>query len=307
MIRRTVDELRARAAYIAYRAGAEAARVVPPALGRRWARAAGRATVYAFPRKRRLVARHLRRITDGALSGRELERTVSVVFEHYARYWHELFRLPDASPAFIASHFDAEGFEHVSGAIDAGRGAILVLPHLGNWDFAGAWLAGRGYRPTVVVEPAASGELSEWFWATRRRLGMEVVSVGPEAAQGVARALQENRVVCLLGDRDVTGNGVEVEFFGEVTRLPAGPATLAFRHRAPLIPVGVYFTDHGGHIAQVLPPIPVERRDGLRADVTRVTGVLARALEGLIRAAPEQWLSMSPNWPSEEPSFGSRS
>jgi KDO2-lipid IV(A) lauroyltransferase len=105
--------------------------------------------------------------------------------------------------------------------------------------------------------------------------------------------------VCLLSDRDLAGDGIEVEFFGERTTLPAGPATLAVRTGAPLVPAGVYFRDHGGHFAKIGPPLPVQREGRLRDDVGRITQDLARRFEELIRMAPEQWHLMQPNWPSD--------
>ena len=114
------------------------------------------------------------------------------------------------------------------------------------------------------------------------------------------QALRQNEVVCLLCDRDLDRSGVEVEFFGERTTLPAGPATLALRTGAPILPVGVYFTERtNGHHAVVRPPLSLERRGGLREDVSRITQQLAHELEFLIRRAPEQWHLFQPNWPSD--------
>jgi lauroyl/myristoyl acyltransferase len=176
---------------------------------------------------------------------------------------------------------------------------ILALPHIGGFDFAAAWLAGRGLPPAVVVESVEPPELFEWFADVRRAIGMEVIPLGPEAATGVIRALRENRVVCLLADRDIVGDGMPVEFFGETTTLPAGPATLALRTGAALIPTAVYFRPHGRHFVRICPPLPVERRGRLREDVARVTQDLARRFEELVRMAPEQWHVMQPNWPSD--------
>jgi KDO2-lipid IV(A) lauroyltransferase len=114
----------------------------------------------------------------------------------------------------------------------------------------------------------------------------------------VVRALKANHVVALLCDRDIGGGGIEVEFFGERTRLPGGPATLALRTGAPLLPTAAYF--HGrGHLGVCRGPVPVERHGSLRDDVTRITQLLAHELEALIRVAPEQWHLMQPNWPSD--------
>jgi phosphatidylinositol dimannoside acyltransferase len=150
-----------------------------------------------------------------------------------------------------------------------------------------------------VVEPVEPPELFEWFAGARRAMGMEVVPLGPEAGGAILRALRDSRVVCLLCDRDLTGDGIDVEFFGERTTLPAGPATLALRTGAPLLPAAVYFRPHRGHHGVVQLPVPAERQGRLRDDVARVTQELARRFEQLIRAAPEQWHLLQPNWPSD--------
>ena len=128
---------------------------------------------------------------------------------------------------------------------------------------------------------------------------MTVVALGPDAGKAVLGALKRNEVVCLLSDRDLDGRGVEVEFFGERTTLPAGPATLGIRTGAPILPTAVYFTPrYNGHFGLVRPPLDTTRSGSLRDDVARVTQQLARELELLITRAPQQWHLFQPNWPS---------
>lgn len=287
-----------RATYLLYRGGAVVAQTLPDGVGRGIGRAAGMVKAFFVPNERARVIRNQERVR-GPLSRAAAWRAVFATYDSYGRYWHELFRLPRDVRGSLDARFEASGFEHIQGAIEAGNGVILALPHVGGWEFAGAWLATKGYPPTVVVERVEPAELFDWFVAVRRTLGMEVVALGPEAGPAVARALRDNRVVCLLADRDITGDGVEVEFFGDTTTLPAGPATLALRTGAPLVPVGVYFRPRGGHYAKIGPPVPVERTGRLRDDVVRITQALAHRFEGLIREAPEQWHLMQPNWPSD--------
>jgi KDO2-lipid IV(A) lauroyltransferase len=193
-----------------------------------------------------------------------------------------------------------DGLDRIDAARELGNGVIVALPHLGGWDFGGAWLATKGYPITVVVEPVEPPELFEWFADFRRSLGMDVVPLGPEAGRAVLRTLRDNRFACLLSDRNVGGGGVEVEFFGERTTLPAGPATLALRTGAPLVPTAVYYDDaRGGHVGIVRPPIEVHRTGRLRDDIVVVTQQLAVELEQFIRRAPEQWHVFQPNWPSD--------
>jgi lauroyl/myristoyl acyltransferase len=268
-----------------------------------------------------MVARHLQRAAGGPeeLSGPELASSVDAAFASYARYWAESLRLPGSSPAEIDAGMSWEGIGRIAQAVGDGRGAILALPHLGGWEWGGFWMVQQGFSLTVVVEALEPPELFEWFAGFRRSLGMDVVAVGPAAARTVVRALRAGGVVCLLCDRNIGGgSGIDVEFFGERTQLPAGPATLALRTGAALLPSAVYFDGPGDrHRAvvrpEIVPRLPPRGAPGsgptgpagaagagaTRAEVARMTQVLASELELLIRRDPTQWHLMQPNWPSD--------
>lgn len=283
---------------VAYRAGSAVARALPSPCVRGAGEIAGRVAGQVLRSRRSQIARNLRR-ADPRLQGRSLDQAVDAAFVSYARYWVESFRLPDLSPETIDAGFSFEGYGHVADALERGSGAIIALPHLGGWEWAAFWLTLiEEVGVTAVVEALDPPELFEWFVDFRRSLGMNVVGLGPDAGSATVRALRDNQVLCLLSDRDIVGTGVPVEFFGEATTLPAGPATLALRTGAPLLPTAIYF-DGAGHRAVVRPPLAVERRGRLRDDVGRITQDLAHHLEELIRAAPDQWHLMSPNWPSD--------
>jgi KDO2-lipid IV(A) lauroyltransferase len=232
------------------------------------------------------------------------------MFDSYARYWLEMFRLPHESGETITERFDIVGEEHLDAGLAAGNGVIVALPHLGGWEYAGAWWARVKHGSIlVVVEPVEPPELFDWFVSVRAAMGMEVVALGPDAASATLKALRDNRVVALVSDRDLRGDGIGVEFFGERTTLPAGPATLALRTGAALLPVAVYFRPGGGHHAVVRPPLDTSRQGRLRDDVARITQALAHEFEQLIAAEPQQWHLMQPNWPSDRtaPTSSSRS
>ena len=254
--------------------------------------------------KRKMVERHMRRVRPNA-SSIEIRRLTQQVFDSYARYYLESFRLPTLTNAQVAASFTVEGYyENMLPALDRGKGVILALPHLGGWEWAGRWAADLGNKMTVVVEPIQPPELFEWFADLRRKFGMTVIPLGPDAGPAVLKSLRNNEVLCLLSDRDITGGGIEVEFFGERTKLPAGPATLALRTGAALLPTAAYFTDRGvGHHGVIGTPMNCERHGKLREDVQRITQDLAYELEILIRRAPEQWHLLQPNWPSD-PGYG---
>jgi KDO2-lipid IV(A) lauroyltransferase len=246
-----------------------------------------------------MIGRHLERVRGRTLSPEERRAAIHKSFDSYARYWMESFRVPYMSGSDLDARVSVEGFEHMHGGFAKGNGVIMAAPHLGSWDLAGAWLAARGVRATVVAEVVDPPELFEWFTATRQRVGMTVVPLDSHAGSVLLRALHNNELVGLVCDRDIGGGGVEVEFFGERTTLPGGPATLALRTGAALLPIGVYAVDGRRHRGVIRPPLPVERTGRLRDDVVRVTQLLAHELEDLIRESPEEWHMFQPNWPSD--------
>jgi KDO2-lipid IV(A) lauroyltransferase len=273
--------------------------VLPPIVVDGAARAAGFGAAHISPARRAQVERNLRRVYGPDFRGAALRRAVDETFESYARYWAESFRLPGTSQAVLDAGMELEGLEHLQASVERGRGSLLTIPHLGGWEWAGFWeVRTLGHPKTVVVEMLDPPELFEWFAELRRSFGMNIVPLGPDAGGELIRAIKANHIVCLLCDRDIGGGGVEVEFFGERTRLPAGPATLALRTGATLLPTAAYFKGRG-HLGVCRPPIPVEREGTLREDVTRITQLVAHELEELIRVAPEQWHLMQPNWPSD--------
>jgi phosphatidylinositol dimannoside acyltransferase len=254
--------------------------------------------------QRAMVERHQRRVDPG-LGGAELQRRVREVFRSYGRYYGESFRLPTIGAEELDRGLTREGFEHVEESLARGVGPMLVLPHLGSWEWCAYWLTRvRKVPVTAVVERVEPPALFDWFVEFRERIGMEIVPLGPDAGRSIVRAIKQAHVIALLCDRDIGGGGSEVMFFGERTTLPSGPAVLALRTGAPLIPTGVYDQGGGHHHAIVRPPIPAERRGSFRDDVARITQAMAYDLEGLIRRAPEQWHMLQPNWPSDRP--GSR-
>ena len=288
----------------AYRAGEFFARRAPAPVARA-AALAGAAAVAAASRSRRLlVRRNLERALGRPMGRREASLRVAATFDWYARYYLESFQLPSLDAAAIDAGFGYEGVDAIERAVRSGVGPILVMPHLGTWEWAAWWLAlVPNMKVTAVVELLEPPEVFEWFVSFRQRLGMDIVPLGPDAGGRLVAAIKRGDVVCLLADRDVTGNGVAVEFFGERTRLPAGPALLALRTGAPLIPAAVYWRGRTRH-AIAGPPVDTRRSGGIRSDTNRVVQDFAAALEGLIRAAPEQWHLMSPNWPSDYEALG---
>jgi phosphatidylinositol dimannoside acyltransferase len=252
-----------------------------------------------MPTRRRLVARHLRRVRGPELTGRDLGVAVYRAFRSYAGYWLDTFRLSLVDHDDLADRLTADGLEHLDAALAAGHGTVVAAPHLGSWDLGAAWLAGRGCPLVAVVERLEPPALLEWFIGIRRRHGLEVIVRGDDVWDRLREALAANKVVLLVSDRDLSGRGVPVEFFGEGTTLPAGPAKLARNSGAPLLPVAVYALGGAQHLGVVHAPVMVPCTDDERADVAAGTQALAGEFERLIQRSPEQWHLMQPNWPSD--------
>ena len=282
-----------------YKLASSLSRILPKRAGKTVARLAGRAVAKLDKKRRAQVIRNSYRIHTSEFSGTALRKFVNQTFESYALYWLNTFRLVDMTDKELESTFTHDGWERIEEAVKEGSGVILVLPHLGAWEWRGLWLARiKGLSITAVVEEIKPPELFEWFRKGRSVLGMDIVPVGPDAGSKVLKAIAKGQVVVLVADREVGTSSVEVEFFGEKTFLPAGPATLALRTGAKLLPVAVYSKDYGCH-GVVRPPISVERKDKFRADVERITQTISNEMEILIRESPEQWHLMQPNWPSD--------
>ncbi len=253
----------------------------------------------AMRKKRTIVSRHMRRIQP-QLSDRYIRRAVQKSYESYARYYIETFRLPLLNAKQIQSGVSIEGFEHIESGLQLGKGVILALPHLGGWEWSGRWLIQRGHRLNAVVEKLESPQLFEMFLQLRKKYGVQVIPLDDSAGVAVQQALARNEIVALLSDRDIQGTGIEVEFFGERTTIPTGPAFFALRTGAALVPLATYFSKRlDGHETIVRPALEVRRLATLREDLQRISQDLAYELELLIRRDPAQWHLFQPNWPSD--------
>ncbi|MCO6697957.1 MULTISPECIES: phosphatidylinositol mannoside acyltransferase [Streptomyces] len=216
----------------------------------------------------------------------------------YLRYWMESFRLPAWSETRIKEGFEPEGLHHLTDGLAAGKGVILALPHLGNWDLAGAWVTRNlGVPFTTVAERLKPETLYDRFVAYREGLGMEVLPhTGGSAFGTLARRLRAGGLVCLVADRDLSASGVEVTFFGDTARMPAGPAILAQQTGALLLPVTLWFDATPVMKGRVHPPVEVPET-GARAEKTSLmTQALADAFAEGIADHPEDWHMLQRLW-----------
>lgn len=218
----------------------------------------------------------------------------------YARYWREAFRLPSMDHAALHRSIDESmiGKDRVAAALQQGRGAVMALPHSGNWDMAGVWMAQEHGTFATVAERLKPESLYRRFIAYRESLGFEVLPLsGGErpAYEVLVERLRANRIVCLMADRDLTRTGVQVDFFGEPTRMPGGPARLAVETGAVLIPTYSWFEKN--RLGFVFHP-PMDTTSG---DVGAIVQALADRFAADIAGHPEDWHMLQPQWLADLP------
>ena len=230
-----------------------------------------------------------------------LDRWARRSFRAYARYWVEGARLPNTSPDEVVQNVFVDGLHHLHDGAAAGRGTILALPHIGSWEYGGAFLATQDLPMTAVAERIEPPALFDYFVEQRAAMGLTIVPLDRQSGGTLLSTLRAGGLVGLLCDRDIEGTGIEVDFFGERTTMPGGAATLALRTGARLCTGAVYSGPGRDHRAIVEPPLDTTRTGSLRADVARVTQDIATRLEGLIRRAPEQWHVFQPLWLADRP------
>ena len=261
-----------------------------------WARAAFLfAGDIAWRRQGRGVQRleaNLRRVIGPEASGKELRALSRAGMRSYARYWMEVFRLPVISREQILAGTVSNGGEQAGLAqMAAGRGVVFALPHTGNWEVAGAWIIARGAgKFTTVAERLEPESVFLRFLAFRESLGFEVLpATGGNSRFGVlAQRLRAGGMVCLPADRDVTGGGIEVEFFGQKARMMGGPAALAVQTGAALLPAVLWFEGRGWGV-HIYPEVPVPAEGSRRDKIAAMTQQMARNFEAGIAVHPEDW------------------
>lgn len=216
----------------------------------------------------------------------------------YMRYWMESFRLPGWGAEKLRDSVDIKDIHVVQETLASGRGVVLALPHLANWDLAGVWMTRALGTPfTTVAERLKPETLFDRFVAYRESLGMEVLPhTGGSAFGTLARRLREGGLVCLVADRDLSASGVEVKYFGDTARMPAGPAMLAQQTGALLMPVTLWYEEPPYMKGQIHAPIEVPET-GTRAEkASLMTQALADVYATGISEHPEDWHMLQRLW-----------
>lgn len=296
--RETPSEAEDRVQYRLWQLVTAVVRRLPPRAGYGIAAMVGFAGYYAWPRGRRAMLRNFRRVMRGAPAS-EVQRTARASLINYCRYLADFVRFPSLSAAQLTALVTGdESFAALDRALQRGKGAIIVCMHFGNWDLGAGAAAARGYPLTVVAETFADPRLDEMVAGARKRLGMHLVRM-ERAGPSLFRALKHNGLLALLIDRPVPGDGVCVEFFGETVEVPAGPARIALRSGAAVVPTAFARCEENAMQVRTLTDFTLDFHptgDEAR-DVRDLTQAIMRSHERFIREHPEQWYMFREMWP----------
>ncbi|HVF52614.1 MAG TPA: phosphatidylinositol mannoside acyltransferase [Actinomycetota bacterium] len=285
--------------YYAYVGGSAIARLIPERMAYGMARTLGR---FAAKRSKRrgTVARNLALITGKHEGSEENEALVRSAFESYATYWLETFRFVREDQDFFLHHVRSDTLDRIAGVQARGKGAIVIVGHLGNWDAAGAWVGATGRRLVTVAEVLRPRRMFEFFSDHRAKLGMTIYPAQKGATEDLIAEVEAGAVVAILGDRDLKGTGIPARFFGVETTFPRGPARVALATGVPLLVAGVYSMVHPDGVRGWRVDIsePIELPSGPDA-AEELTQAYVERLEGYVAAVPEQWHVFQPFWPTE--------
>ena len=225
----------------------------------------------------------------------ELQIAVKAGMRSYLRYWCDTFRLPKWSHDQIVNRVTVINDHLLRDALAAGTGAIVSLPHAGNWDHAGAYYCETGAPIVTVAEHLEPERLFKKFLEYRESLGMEVLDASARSLATLSQRLRQGRLIALVADRDLSKNGVNVSFFGHPARMPAGPAVLSIQTGAPLLTAFVRYTDVGIEIT-FEPAIPVPTEGKQSEKIAQMIQESATRLERQLALHLTDWHMLQRIW-----------
>ncbi len=286
--------------YIPFRIAAALFGLLPEPAVRYLGETAGGIAYRRGSERNHLLRRHMRRVLGPEASPEEVERAVEGMYRSYGRYWSETFWFRPRRKQAIIEGVERVNFDPIFEAKRLGKAIVFAVPHMGNWEIAGIIAKEIGTPIVAVAEDLPNKLITRWFIDVRAKFDIDIVlTTDPARRSKLVRTLKDGGALALLADRDVTGKGIEVEFFGERTTIPAGPVALADLTDAALIPVAVYFQDGPGYRIVVRDALELPGGDNRSDRVAKGAQALAHVLEEMIREAPAQWHLFQPNWPSD--------
>ena len=251
---------------------------------------------YLFAKNdKRNLRNNLRVVLGEGISERQLERHVWHVFKNFAKYLVDFFKLTGYSEEYINKNIELVGREHLDAALAQGRGVILAGLHLGNWELGGAIIGGLKYPVCAIALEHSDKKVNEFFAKRRARNNLRSIHIGSQI-KGCFKALKNNEILGIVADKDYTGTGIPVDFFGRKALMPKGPAVIALKTGAPII-ITVTTREKGDRFKTYFtPPIEYTPKGDLESDTRELMSIYLRQFEGIIRQYPDQWYVFGEIW-----------
>ncbi|MEY3578093.1 MAG: hypothetical protein RIS49_71 [Actinomycetota bacterium] len=278
---------------LAYFAGWRLVRTLPERSAYRLFSFIGRRAVKANGKSVQRLRFNLSRVKP-ELSEIELENLVSRAFDSYLRYWCDTFRIQDWSTQRMQETVTLTNGHLLIDPMRSGRGVVIALPHSGNWDHAGAYFCSIGIPLVTVAERLKPEALFQRFLEYRNSMGFEVLSLDSRSFVTLMKRAREKRLIALVADRDLSRAGVDVDFFGYPSRMPAGPALLAVKTGIPLVVAHVSYTSTGIHIDFTEVSVPETGDESEK--VSKVVQACADLFARGIAEHPEDWHMLQRIW-----------
>ncbi len=254
----------------------------------------------ASPRHARIVMTNLRLAFGAEKSEAELAAIARACYRHLGLCLTELIRLPAMSREDLRRMVELRGKEHIEAALKAGRGAIMLTGHLGNWELCGSRVAAEGYPMNVIARAQRDSEITEYIRRTRETMGMKVLHRG-SAVRNALRVLRNNELLAVLLDQNAGDDGVFVDFFGHLASTAPGAAAFALRTGAAVLPGFGWRNPDNTHTGVVGPPVPLVKTGDREHDIFVNTARYTKIIEEHIRAHPEQWFWLHKRWKARPP------
>lgn len=219
----------------------------------------------------------------------EIRRISWLNFRNHSKAYADLMLLPRTRVESMRDKLKVIGWEHLEAARAHGKGVMVVSAHMGSWEVVAAIWAATIAPVSLFAEELEPKELYQWYRDTRARVGISVLPINFGGLRKVTQALQDQEMVLTAIDRDLTGTGQVMPFFGRPARIPLGPAAIALRLGTPVVPVCVYRLPDDSYMAEGSPPVIAQSTGDHRADSIAMTQQLLQRIEGFIKRHPEQW------------------
>ena len=243
----------------------------------------------------RVLRANLRQALGPGSDKGEVSRLARAVLRNSVVNYYELFLLPSISPEEVARRISIQGLEHGERALAMGKGLIVTMPHFGNFNLASQLMRYYQVPVTMVVEDLEPPAFYDYVTGLRIAHGIKAVPVS-QSLRPVVRALHANEAVGLAADRDVTGGGEWLPFFGAPARIPVGHVKLALRTGAPILPCFVVRESNDHSQVYIEEPLFLASSGDPQRDVRKGARRIVALMERYIRAYPDQWLAFQPIW-----------